>query len=51
MNGQLEEEEEEKNEILPPLKGNINEIDLRMREIFSFYCSQHRAQASFPTFK
>ena len=49
VNGELEEEEKT-NEILPPLKGNINEIDLRMREIFSFYCSQHRAQASFPTF-
>ena len=50
MNGELDQDEEKQNEILPPLKGNINEIDLRMREIFSFYCSQHRAQASFPTF-
>ena len=38
------------NKILPPIKGKVNEIDLRMREIFSFYCSQHRAPASFPTF-
>ena len=49
INGE-NEDEEKKNEILPPIKGNINEIDLRMREIFTFYCSQHRAQASFPTF-
>ena len=46
MNGNADE----KNEILPPLKGKINETDLRMREIFSFYCSQHRAPASYPTF-
>ena len=52
INGVEEEEEKEEEpikEILPPIKG-INEIDLRMREIFSFYCNQHRAQASFPTF-
>ena len=40
----------EQKDILPPLKGKINETDLRMREIFSFYCSQHRAPASYPTF-
>ena len=41
---------EEQKDILPPLKGKINETDLRMKEIFSFYCSQHRAPASYPTF-
>ena len=49
MNGNNNEEEQKK-EILPPLKGKINETDLRMREIFAFYCSQHRAPASYPTF-
>ena len=46
-----EQKGENKNEILPPIKGNnVNETDLRMREIFTFYCSQHRAPASYPTF-
>ena len=54
INGIVEEDkvdiEDIKNEILPPLKGGVNETDLQMREIFAFYCSQHRAPASFPTF-
>jgi len=53
INGITEEKklEDQLNEILPPIKGGAtNEIDLRMREIFSFYCSQHRAPASYPTF-
>ena len=48
--GEINENEEQNKEILPPIKGKINEIDLRMREIFAFYCSQHRAPASYPTF-
>ena len=53
INGEEEEKEEEEpiKEVQPENKANIDEIDLRMREIFSFYCSQHRAQASFPTFE
>ena len=53
INGEEEEKEEEEpvKEIPPANKANIDEIDLRMREIFSFYCSQHRAPASFPTFE
>ena len=50
INGINPEEKIDENAILPPIKGKINEIDLRMREIFSFYCSQHRAPASYPTF-
>ena len=49
MNGNTNEGEQG-NEILPPLKGKVDETDLRMREIFAFYCSQHRAPASYPTF-
>ena len=29
---------------------NMNKIDQRIKEIYLFYCSQHRAQAAYPTF-